>query len=265
MQPFLEHRTVVGVVGFLAMLFFSSIAFSMLENALTLIFFHLVLHHSHYYLMFAPGVAMLQAVVRVVRASGIGRLGIEGDSMTVGLRDPAVVRWHPDGRRILFLERKRESRAAGVSAGPPVVRWEDPPLGARHLHSIEIATKRERAWTHGTDFTVLTYQLARKMFSWQISVLATAAVWLAGLDVAASVGDLALGREGHRPVPRSSDRALDIEGRRAEFIVCLPTCVATPGEHDTMLRRLRATPTVYESCRSRALPGGIDDNDSVGA
>lgn len=40
MLPFLEHRTVVGVVGFLVMLFFSSIAFSMLENAMTLIFFH---------------------------------------------------------------------------------------------------------------------------------------------------------------------------------------------------------------------------------
>lgn len=40
MQPFLEHRTVVGVVGFVVMLFFSSIAFSMLENAMTLIFFH---------------------------------------------------------------------------------------------------------------------------------------------------------------------------------------------------------------------------------
>lgn len=39
-QSFLSHRTVVGVVGFLAMLFFSSIAFSMLENAMTLIFFH---------------------------------------------------------------------------------------------------------------------------------------------------------------------------------------------------------------------------------
>lgn len=40
MQPFLEHRAVVGVVGFFAMLFFSSMAFSMLENAMTLIFFH---------------------------------------------------------------------------------------------------------------------------------------------------------------------------------------------------------------------------------
>jgi YihY family inner membrane protein len=40
MQPFLEHRIVVGMVGFLVMLFFSSIAFSMVENAMTLIFFH---------------------------------------------------------------------------------------------------------------------------------------------------------------------------------------------------------------------------------
>jgi YihY family inner membrane protein len=39
-QSFIAHRTVVGVVGFLAMLFFSSIAFSMLENAMSLIFFH---------------------------------------------------------------------------------------------------------------------------------------------------------------------------------------------------------------------------------
>ena len=34
-----------------------------------------------------PGATMLQAVVKVVRAASIGRLGIEGDSMTVGLRD----------------------------------------------------------------------------------------------------------------------------------------------------------------------------------
>ncbi len=34
-----------------------------------------------------PGVTMLQAIMRVVRAAKIGRLGIEGDSMTVGLRE----------------------------------------------------------------------------------------------------------------------------------------------------------------------------------
>ncbi len=36
---FLEHRKVVGVIGFIVMLFFSSIAFSMLENAMSVIFF----------------------------------------------------------------------------------------------------------------------------------------------------------------------------------------------------------------------------------
>jgi len=35
----------------------------------------------------SPGVAMLQAVAKVARASRISRLGIEGDSMTVGLHD----------------------------------------------------------------------------------------------------------------------------------------------------------------------------------
>ena len=35
----------------------------------------------------APGVAMLQAVAKVVRAGKVGRLGVEADSMAVGLRD----------------------------------------------------------------------------------------------------------------------------------------------------------------------------------
>ena len=39
---FLEHRNVVGLVGFLGMLFFSSMAFSMLENAMSVIFFQRV-------------------------------------------------------------------------------------------------------------------------------------------------------------------------------------------------------------------------------
>lgn len=34
-----------------------------------------------------PGVTMLQAVVRALRSAGVGRLGVEADSMTVGLRD----------------------------------------------------------------------------------------------------------------------------------------------------------------------------------
>jgi membrane protein len=41
-RVFLVHRDVVSVIGFLVMLFFSSIAFTVLENAMSVIFFHRV-------------------------------------------------------------------------------------------------------------------------------------------------------------------------------------------------------------------------------
>jgi membrane protein len=41
-RVFLEHRKVVGMIGFLVMLFFSSIAFTAIENAMSVIFFHRV-------------------------------------------------------------------------------------------------------------------------------------------------------------------------------------------------------------------------------
>jgi membrane protein len=41
-RVFLEHRNVIGIVGLLVMLFFSSIAFTVLENAMSVIFFHRV-------------------------------------------------------------------------------------------------------------------------------------------------------------------------------------------------------------------------------
>jgi YihY family inner membrane protein len=41
-RVFLEHSRVIGIIGFLVMLFFSSVAFSMLENAMSVIFFQRV-------------------------------------------------------------------------------------------------------------------------------------------------------------------------------------------------------------------------------
>ena len=41
-RVFLEHRKAVGIFGFIVMLFFSSVAFTVLENALSVIFFHRV-------------------------------------------------------------------------------------------------------------------------------------------------------------------------------------------------------------------------------
>src|SRR6185369_12654971 len=50
---FLEHRKAVGIIGFLGMLFFSSTAFSMLENAISVIFFQRVVIHRRNFLVSA--------------------------------------------------------------------------------------------------------------------------------------------------------------------------------------------------------------------
>jgi len=42
MQAFLQHRQTLGIIGFVAMLFFSSMAFTVLENAMSVIFMHRV-------------------------------------------------------------------------------------------------------------------------------------------------------------------------------------------------------------------------------
>jgi YihY family inner membrane protein len=48
---FIEHRKVIGIVGFLVMLFFSSIAFTVLENAMSVIFIHRVRIKRRHFLM----------------------------------------------------------------------------------------------------------------------------------------------------------------------------------------------------------------------
>lgn len=43
-RVFVQNRQMIGSIGFVAMLFFSSVAFSVLENAISVIFFHHVRH-----------------------------------------------------------------------------------------------------------------------------------------------------------------------------------------------------------------------------
>ena len=49
-RVFLVHRNVVSIIGLLVMLFFSSITFSMLENAMSVIFFHRVRTNRRHFL-----------------------------------------------------------------------------------------------------------------------------------------------------------------------------------------------------------------------
>jgi len=51
LSQFIEHRAVIGWVGILVMLFFSSLAFTVLENAMSVIFFHRVaIKRRHYWI-----------------------------------------------------------------------------------------------------------------------------------------------------------------------------------------------------------------------
>ena len=50
---FVANRQVIGSIGFIAMLFFSSIAFTVLENAISVIFFHQVRHERRRFLVSA--------------------------------------------------------------------------------------------------------------------------------------------------------------------------------------------------------------------
>lgn len=53
LQLFLQDRQVVGIVGFIALLFFSSLAFTVLENAMAVVFFHRARVHRRHFLFSA--------------------------------------------------------------------------------------------------------------------------------------------------------------------------------------------------------------------
>ncbi len=52
-EKFIDHRAVIGWVGIMVMLFFSSMAFTVLENAMSVIFFHRVTVRRRHYLISA--------------------------------------------------------------------------------------------------------------------------------------------------------------------------------------------------------------------
>lgn len=53
LKSFLAHRHLIGWVGFLVLIFFSTMCFTMLENAMSVIFFHRVAIHRRHFLVSA--------------------------------------------------------------------------------------------------------------------------------------------------------------------------------------------------------------------
>jgi YihY family inner membrane protein len=91
---FLDHREVIGIIGVLVMLFFSSLAFTMLENAMSVIFLHRSRVQRRHFLISAVipyiyifllglGLLVVSFIAGVLDSSGNMPLTIFGWSLTL--------------------------------------------------------------------------------------------------------------------------------------------------------------------------------------
>ena len=84
---FLEYRQFVGIIGIGVMLFFSSMAFSMLENAMSVIFYHRIKTHRRHFLISAiiPYMYMILMGIGLVIVTIIAGVldAIEGETLTI--------------------------------------------------------------------------------------------------------------------------------------------------------------------------------------
>jgi YihY family inner membrane protein len=96
---FLEHRKVIGIIGFLIMLFFSATAFSMLEDAMSVIFFQRVkVHNRHFFvsafipymyiLVMGLGIVLVSFIVGAIETLESSKLTMLGWSL-----NPGVATW----------------------------------------------------------------------------------------------------------------------------------------------------------------------------
>jgi membrane protein len=84
---FLQYRHFVGIIGIGVMLFFSSMAFSMLESAMSVIFYHRVKIHRRHFLISAiiPYIYIFLMAVGIVVITIIAGVldAIEGETLTI--------------------------------------------------------------------------------------------------------------------------------------------------------------------------------------
>ena len=155
-QVFLQHRQAVGIIGFLAMLFFSSMAFGVLQSALSVIFFHPVRISRRNFL--------ISAVIPYVYVLSIG-LGIVLVSFITGALDTLEKR-----QLILFgwsLNLKVTSKVALYMMGAisEVVL-----LSSIYLLMPAVRTTFRHALIGGVTATIL-WEITRRALVWYYSVL----------------------------------------------------------------------------------------------
>lgn len=99
---FLDNRRLVGAVGLAMLVFFSSLAFTMLENAMSVIFFHrVVIHRRHflisaiipycYILILALGLFLVSSVSGVLHSMGERTFTIMGHAWSLSGHTAGII------------------------------------------------------------------------------------------------------------------------------------------------------------------------------
>jgi len=199
-RVFLEHRNVIGIIGFLAMLFFSSIAFTVLENAMSVIFFHRVRIKRRHFL--------ISAIIPYVYILVLG-LGILLVSFITGAIETLENR-----QLIIFGLRLSLEGTAGVALYILGIIGEVLLLTSLYLVMPVVRITFRRALIGGIAATIL-WEITRRVLVWYYSVIsmvnliygsfATAVVALLSTEAVALI--LLLGGQVIAELERKTDDA----------------------------------------------------------
>ncbi len=155
-RVFLVHRNVVGIVGLLVMLFFSSIAFTVLENAMSVIFFHRVRKKRRHF--------MTSAIIPYVYILVLG-LGILLVSFITGAIETL------ENRQIIIFDwRLSLEGTSGVALYLLGVIGEVFLLTSIYLVMPDVRITFRRALIGGIAATVL-WEITRRMLVWYYTVI----------------------------------------------------------------------------------------------
>lgn len=179
---FVENRHVIGVIGFLCLLFFSSIAFSVLESAISVVYFHRIKRPPRrfivsalipymYILSLALGIVLVSVVVGTVETFSSSKFVLFGYAMNFAFLERVLVYVMGIAGELLIL--------TSLYIFMPVGR-----ITVRH------------AVTGGVIATVL-WEIARRLLVWYYASLsmvniiygsiASVVVALLGIEVAAII------------------------------------------------------------------------------
>lgn len=197
-RVFLVHRNMVGIIGLLVMLFFSSIAFTVLENAMSVIFFHRVRIKRRHFLVSA----IIPYVYILVLGLGILLVSfITGAIETLDNRQLIIFGW------VLRLE-----GTSGLALYLMGIIGEVLLLTSIYLVMPVVRITFRRALIGGVAATIL-WEITRRVLIWYYSVIsmvnliygsfATAVVALLSVEAVALI--LLLGAQIIAELERKTD------------------------------------------------------------